>query len=635
MGHHAGLADFDGGQGSLSERLEGRGLTEGHLQKALAANPPAHILSPCVSSVKDVFKVLRGRDPSFLIRMLFSCLVDADFLDTEAYMTPQASVQRNNYPALGQMKKLLQEHVAQISASADNTPVNTARREVLEQCEEKASACAGYFSLIVPTGGGKTLSSLAFAMAHACYHDKKRIIYAIPYTSIIEQTAQVFRDVFAPLGACVVEHHSNFDDGRDGQESTRRRLAAENWDAPLIVTTTVQLFESLYAARTGRCRKLHNIANSVIILDEAHLIPPDMRTPILKALHELVAHYGVTVVLCTATPTGIEELRAESKHVHDLVPIVKDADALYARLKRVNVEARLTDVDVIENWSVLADELAQYPQVLCIVNRRQDCRDLHAAMPKNTIHLSALMCAEHRSKVIKDIKEKLKRGEPVHVISTQLVEAGVDIDFPVVYRAMAGLDSIAQAAGRCNREGKLKGEGRLVIFRTAKGAPRGIMRRATDAADEVLRNCPDGDILSPDMQKKYFKLLYGRQEGDRDNFLNTFFPENQDMAYRFREGAEAFRMIKDVYKPVIVRYDDNEALLEKLKQGKPDKWLLRKLQRYTVSLPEGMVLGLLKEEAITEAQPNLYVQNTSALYNKDIGFVPEYGSSYASADLIA
>ena len=350
--------------------------------------------------------------------------------------------------------------------NSEPSPVNKIRAEFLSQCREAATKAPGIFTLTIPTGGGKTLSSLAFALEHAVRHKKRRIIYAIPYTSIIEQTAKEFKKIVAPLGDSILEHHSNVEPDKESQENAKSRLATENWDAPIVVTTTVQLFESLFAARTSRCRKLHNIANSVVVLDEVQLLPLQHLAPIRKIIALLARHYGVTFILSTATPTGLHAQNNPfgKKLLEGLssTEIVRNSGKYYTQLKRVRYKLP-ENFQTPRSWVEIAEELKQYDSVLVIVNKRQDAKDLFDLMPTGTYHLSALMCPAHRSCVIKEIKERLKDCKPTRVISTQLVEAGVDLDFPVVYRAMAGLDSIVQAGGRCNREGKLD-VGKVVVF---------------------------------------------------------------------------------------------------------------------------------------------------------------------------
>ncbi|WP_419607186.1 CRISPR-associated helicase Cas3', partial [Thiolapillus sp.] len=376
--------------------------------------------------------------------------------------------------------------------------------DILRQCRGSAAKDPGFFSLTVPTGGGKTLSGMAFAMDHALIHGKRRIIHVIPYTSIIEQTANIFRKIF---DEAVIEHHSSLD---PDQETARSRLAVENWDAPVIVTTSVQFFESLFAARTSRCRKLHNLVDSVVVLDEVQLLPPAFLQPILDTLNLLVEHYGVTVVLSTATQPALETRRDSFgrnqlrglDHVHE---IIADPDVLYSALERVRVHLP-DDLNAGTDWQTIANEVTGHDSVLVIVNTRRQARELHALLPPGTIHLSALMCGEHRSDVIAGIKQKLNNGEPMRVVSTQLVEAGVDLDFPVVYRALAGLDSIAQAAGRCNREGRLA-SGEVVVFVPPEPAPPGMMRRAAAKTVSVLAGNGD-DPLARSNFSTFFRLFY-------------------------------------------------------------------------------------------------------------------------------
>ncbi len=390
-GHHAGLADWDGG---LKERLNSEDAQR-ELKETLAVQPPAEILTH-----SELKAQIPGGAAGFAlwVRMLFSCLVDADFLDTEAYFDAGKPERRAGFPTLLQLQQAFDIYMAKLPAAS--TPVNVLRADILRQCRSKANLPPGFFSLTVPTGGGKTLSSLAFALAHARAHGQRRIIYTIPYTSIIEQTADVFRKVFAELGdEVLIEHHSQAESSPE-QETGRSRLACENWDAPLIVTTNVQLFESLFAAKTSRCRKLHNIAGSVIVLDEAQQLPPMFLQPILDVLNLLVAHYGVTILLCTATQPALASTKYfdTSKNMRGLesvCEIIDDPDALFAALERVTVELP-EDWQQPTPWEEIAAQLNSEDCVLAIVNTRKAARTLHHLMPEGTLHLSALMCGAHR-----------------------------------------------------------------------------------------------------------------------------------------------------------------------------------------------------------------------------------------------
>lgn len=628
--HHAGLYDWDGG---LDARLaEEDSRTE--LAEALAANPPDTVLSSA-GFVPDLRNIPGGSAGFALwVRMLFSCLVDADFLDTEAFFDQEKPETRQGFPSLEAMLTTFEAHMDTVAAQAPDTSVNRWRADILHQCLDKAELNPGFFSLTVPTGGGKTLSSLAFALRHAARHNKRRIIYAIPYTSIIEQTADVFRSVFKSLGdEVLIEHHSQAD-ADEKSETTRSRLACENWDAPLIVTTNVQLFESLFAAKTSRCRKLHNIAGSVIVLDEAQQLPSEFLQPILDVLNLLVKHYGVSVVLCTATQPALSSTRyfdadRNLRGLDDVREIIDDPDALYAQFKRVNVELP-TDWNTPMSWESVAQLLQREDCVLAIVNTRKAARELHRLMPPGTVHLSALMCGAHRSAVIDSIKSRLKAKRdglytgPLRVISTQLVEAGVDLDFPVVWRALAGLDSIAQAAGRCNREGRIEAGGRVVVFVPPEPLPPGLLRKAGNACVSTLHAQHD-EPLARELFERFFQQLYHATDLDAKGVCALLKVEPSTLGVQFRSAAQVFCLIDDDDSAsVVVRYAANrnelDMLLNTLKKDGPQRWLMRKLQRYTISIKKREADKLLGR-GLNLPMPGLYVQEADGLYDDDLGFL--------------
>ncbi|HRM83943.1 MAG TPA: CRISPR-associated endonuclease Cas3'', partial [Acidovorax temperans] len=567
-GHHAGLADWNDG---LEQRLADPDSLQ-ELQESLCANPPDDVLTPD-GFTPDLRRIPGGAAGFALwVRMLFSCLVDADFLDTEAHFDAGKPARRRGFPTLAQMREAFNAHMAALPVAA--TPVNTLRADILRQCRAQAALPPGFFSLTVPTGGGKTLSSLAFALEHAQAHGKRRIVYAIPYTSIIEQTADVFRNVFQALGdEVLIEHHSQADAAAT-DETARSRLACENWDAPLVVTTNVQLFESLFAAKTSRCRKLHNLVGSVIVLDEAQQLPPAFLQPILDVLKLLVAHYGVTVVLCTATQpalgnTNYFDASKNLRGLHNVREIIDNPDALFAALKRVQVELP-PDWTTPTPWADIAAQLSAEDCVLAIVNTRKAARELQRLMPEGTLHLSALMCGAHRKDVIAHIKERLKAKRegrdtrPLRVVSTQLVEAGVDIDFPVVYRALAGLDSIAQAAGRCNREGRMQGLGRVVVFVPPERPPLGHLRKGADACISTLHGQAH-DPLARGLFARYFTEFYHSVDLDQHRVANLLTVQPRDLAVKFRTAADAFRLIDDAESvTVVVRYAAHQAHIDSL-----------------------------------------------------------------------
>lgn len=654
-GHHAGLDNWHGG---LTQRFA-RDDTRREFDDTMAVIPPDAILRPnfCLPSLATLPADKRGSNDdvpgrfALWVRMLFSSLVDADFLDTEAFMDEKRSIARTAIVPLDTLSEQFETHMASkldaLRANGmDRSLVNRLRADVLRQCRQKAELAPGVFSLTVPTGGGKTLSSLAFALRHAVAHGKRRIVYAIPYTSIIEQTADTFGKIFGHEN--VVEHHSNVESEPE-HETIRSRLACENWDSTLIVTTNVQLFESLFARRTSRCRKLHNLVGSVIVLDEAQLLPVDFLQPIVDVLRLLVSEYGVTLVLCTATQPaltrhdGFDKANGLQGFAHgDVTEIVDDVPALFQKLRRVRVDRPL-DLTAKRTWKEVAKQLFDHPVVLTIVNRRADARELFSCIraehPDGLHHLSALMCAEHRSAVIARIKTALEIGrkaqqlqqvaQPVRVVSTQLVEAGVDIDFPVVFRAMAGLDSIAQAAGRCNREGRLDGLGQTYVFVPPSLPPPGLLRQAAEDCRTVWSQLDiEDDPIDVELYQVYFRLLYARDLDVRK--IRSALAVGRAADVRFRDVAETFKLIDDKdAATVIVRYrnpdlsENVDTLIGQLETEGPRRWLMRKLQRYGVSIYRRDAERLLRRGDIRCARqcPGLYVQASDVLYDPALGLL--------------
>ncbi len=609
-GHHGGLPDV----GNLMNDTPGDSTLCGRLKRALGGDIPAYEMPfplPAFSQPKGYGK--NHLADSYIIRMLYSCLVDADYLDTERFMSDGA-VERGNGEALHVLLNKLEQYVAPWWNPTNE--LNKRRCEVLKACMEGGEREKGLFTLTVPTGGGKTVASIAFALHHAVRHGMDRVIYVIPYTSIIEQTASVFRGIFGEGN--VVEHHSNAscevgDDSNTTQYSFIQ--ATENWDAPIIVTTAVQFFESLYANRPSKCRKLHNIANSVVIFDEAQMLPTEQLRPCVAAIGALVTCFGASAVLCTATQPVLNDLfrqYAPNLESTELCPRVSD---LFTQLRRTTFEGVGT-----LNADALAEKLAALPQVLCIVNSRKAAQEVYAKLPQaGSFNLSTLMYPAHRRAVLAEIRQRLKDGLPCRVVSTSLIEAGVDVDFPAVYREMAGLDSILQAAGRCNREGKRKPEKSVVTIFDGVSATPQILKVNIGAAKETLR---DGiDPAAPETVKQYFssyRSLAGTKL-DKAEIISAFEKGISGCSLPFRTVAERFHMIDDASKTVYIPVNEGMELVQRLRGGERSRELYRKLGQYGVSVYEKHFKTLLGSGNIEPVDEDSAILLDVSLYDRIIG----------------
>lgn len=616
-GHHSGLLNGTSNGSCQFARLKKTDLPD-------CSTAPSEILElpiPALPSFlpRDAYSI------GFFTRMLFSCLVDADFLATEAFMNPEQAAIRNQTPpdVLACISRLIDEHIDRYPKPQAGDFVNIQRRVVVENCRAAANQSRGLFSLTVPTGGGKTLSSLSFALRHALTHGQRRVIYVAPFTSIIEQNAEVIRQIVAPLASenfePLIEHHSALDPEK---ESTVSRLANENWDAPLVITTAVQFYESLFASKTSRCRKIHNIANAVVILDEAQSLPVDYLAPCLRVLQELCDHYSTTVVLCTATQPAIHHTEDFKIGLKGCREIIQDAGSLFAALKRVEVESLgdLPDADLV-------CKIESHHQVLCILNRRKHAQKVFRALRQGegNFHLSALMCPEHRSQILKKIRSRLSAGLTARVVSTQLIEAGVDVDFPVVYRSLAGLDSIAQAAGRCNRHGRSSLLGQTYVFRPEDQSGEVFFRETAQLAHQLLDL--HEDLLCQEAVQHYFDTYYYQQKSrwDSRRILESFRLDNNPefpFHFQFSEVAEKFRLIEEWQVPLIIPYDEQarDAIQLLRNPGIPlHRALLRRLQRYTVQIPPR-----LRDENMRSIE-SLRDGEFHALISTDLHYSPDFG----------
>lgn len=640
-GHHAGLAN--GAQGgerrALCDRLRGVDLPP------LLDQWRQEITLPCKLSMPPMKAHSKARGNfqlAFLTRILFSCLVDADYLDTEAFydeVEGRTSLRNGPPPTLEALRDQLDIYLASFQA---DTTVNQVRADILHHVRGQAAQLPGLFSLTVPTGGGKTLASLAFALDHAIRHGLRRVIFVIPFTSVVEQNAAVFRAALGPLGeAAVLEHHSAFitrplqqDDTERYQAREKLRLAMENWDAPVIVTTAVQFFESLFAARPSQCRKLHNIVASVVILDEAQTLPLKLLRPAVAAIDELARNYRCSLVLCTATKPALEapDFEGGLQNVRELAP---NPPELFRKLARVCVR----HIGPLDDTMLLA-RLREYERVLCIVNNRRHARAIYRAMADlpGVRHLTTLMCARHRSEVLTEVRSMLKHGEACRLVATSLIEAGVDVSFPAVFRAEAGLDSIAQAAGRCNRNGERPMEhSEVLVFATINDewAPPPELKQFAQVAHEIMRGHSD-DPLSPPVIEAYFQRLYwqkGEKELDAANLLGQLQASRID-SLPLETIADKFRMIDTVQMPVIVPYDDEARdALERLRYSDKNDSLARRLQPYLVQLPRHGFDALRQAGAIQPVAPEKWGEQFMELVNMGL-YDARFGLSWEEPSFI-
>ena len=611
-GHHRGLYDYI----ELRKELEKKEIKE-RCTKTIGALPNIKSelqtwveehAEATESSLKELAKKVGDTEQAqALIRLLFSCLVDADFLDTEAFMDEERKERRHEatseYAPLKVLRDRLTKHMEGFSTEGK---INEARRAFLNQCREHGRTCPkGYYSLFLPTGGGKTLSSMAWALETALNHKTQRIIYVIPYTSIITQTAGIFREIFGEEN--VLEHHSDI--SFSGDEATqeaeryeRTRLLAENWDAPIIVTTNVQFFESLFSHKVSRSRKVHSIANSVVVFDEVQMFPTEFLHPMLRLLEDLRRIYGTQLLFCSATlPPFDKDHTSSFKKVNDfhqlsdaIQPIVPEDPELFKVFDRVIYHLEEKEYTTKE----LAEELSQHDSALCIVNSRRDASQLYHALleegkgAQDVIHLSRNMCSAHLKERIAEVRQRLKAKIPTIVISTQLIEAGVDIDLPIVYRAMSGLDSIVQAGGRCNREGKRPAPGEVYVFSLSDGGKAfGAIAQGQNATRFLLDN--DKEHTRPSMPLELIEAYYDRyyasiESFDTKDIAESLYDVEEAKRWRFdfEQASKDFQLIDNVDHDLFVPYGKGKELIEGLQKHTLylNHRTMRELQQYHVAI---------------------------------------------------
>lgn len=634
-GHHSGLLNGGGwgavrDDGSFQGRLKKEVPDFSAYNNEVTANlfPPLSNIARQLADTKPLDEHDQGYCFSFLIRMIFSCLVDADFLDTEDFMNEE-KISRGVGCDFSELEDKIISHVSKF----DTVPeINKKRREIFEYCIRKAEKAPRVYKLSVPTGGGKTISSMAFSLRHIRYNPTlRRIIYVIPFTSIIEQNAKVFSEILGD--EYILEHHSNYDfDHNDEQNYNIKKLSAENWDIPIVVTTNIQFFESIYCNKSSKLRKLHNVANSVIILDEVQMLPTEYIIPCIKVLEELVNNYNCSVVLCSATQSEAEQFMSKKVIAEE---ICSNITGLYEYFNKTKVKfiGRKTINELLRL-------LKGVDQCLLIVNTKRQARNLYEELKKEfgmegMFHLSTYMCPIHRLEKIMDIKERLKHGKKCIVVSTSLIEAGVDVDFPVVYRAMCGLDSIIQAAGRCNRERK-KNLAFIYVFdfaedeyKISRSSSFGNYLGQRQSITELIADKYE-DITNPKAIKEYFDMLYSNasiSELDKKKIvkkLNEGFDKcsPMDFDFEFEDIAHAFKMIEDNNYSIIVKYNEEAKKgINDLEHGYYTKDKLRSLQKYTISLNKHEYRNLRNTNAVKDIGEKIAILISPEDYSNEIGII--------------
>lgn len=612
-GHHAGLPDGgtigdDRGEstfyGRMKKQVDDYTAFKKEIEFPKLDRPPMKHLG------KGGFSV------SFFIRMLFSCLVDGDFLDTEIFMSNN-TILRSEYDTIEVLLERLLAHVKPWLKNSDLDGVNERRTEILNACLKGDRKEQGLYQLTVPTGGGKTISSLAFALSHAKKHHLDRIIYVIPYTSIIEQNAAVFKEILGSEN--VLEDHYNVSYDSE-EESNKMQRAAENWDKPIVVTTNVQFFESLFSNKTSKCRKLHNIANSVVIFDEAQMLPTPYLKPCINAMSELLVNYHSTIVLCTATQPTLQELFPKELQAEELCPNKKQQFSFFQRTS-IEYAGEMTE-------DVFIERIQKEAQVLCILNNRRRVQRLYDRLKGESVyHLSTLMYPLHRKRLLKEIREKLKSGEDCILIATSLVEAGVDFDFGTVYRELAGIDSVIQAAGRCNREGKKDKKDCIThVFEFEKVEGVSLpneLKLPIAVAKDVVRE--QEDISSLEAITSYFQYLYkgkGDSGLDKKSIVERLENGVPSFCFPFASVAKDFRLIENDTKTIFITLEQEAIdLEEKIKRGQYSREIMRRVGHYCVTIYEEdfnhlYAAGKLKQ---LDVRLNLYILYNAKEYSKEKG----------------
>lgn len=623
-GHHSGL--LDGGNSKMAQA--GDGTFFGRLKNKI---PPykkwkdeisldkvmenAVLPSFCVEGTNPAFTL------SFFIRMIYSCLVDADFLDTEKFMS-EKKILRGIYSSVPELSGRFEDYISIWIHRKDfdhekQKQICQRRTKILQDCMKKGEQLEqGIYTLTVPTGGGKTTASLGFALNHMLKHGMKRVIYVIPYTSIIDQTAKVFTEILGEDN--VLEHHSGmiYETADDSQENYHKALATENWDKPVVVTTAVQFFESLYASRSSKCRKLHNIANAVIVFDEAQTLPVSYLKPCVAAMAELAAHYHSTVVLCTATQPALEQVFKNFLPDIRIQEICDDVEELYEWFRRTRI-IHMGTLDSDE----LCEKLMEHEQALCIVNQRKTAQEIYEHISRDGSYcLTTLIYPAARKRKIEEIKNRLENRLPCRVIATSLIEAGVDLDFPAVYREEAGLDSVIQAAGRCNREGKRPVDESVVSVFRLEDSHVTYLAQNIAAFQWMQQQFEDlGDVKAVSSYFRFYRELLGEENLDIREVMQSFERGRDGRIFPFQTVAKDFHLMQNETTAVYIPLGEGEMLVNQVILGEYDRNTFRRLGQYGVNVFPNHLKALLEGGSLKQLDNEIYVLHDLQQYNEDTG----------------
>lgn len=619
-GHHSGLPD-----GGTKVDSEEDSTLHGRMKRKTgdySAYENEVKLEYPKDNLRELFDVSNQREIierySFFTRYLFSCLTDADFIDTERFVTPNTDRGID-----GDFQKAYEKVCEKLNSFKIETKLQESRSIIQEQVYKSVESNANVYTLNMPTGSGKTLCSIRAALKTAIENKKKRIIYVIPYVSIIEQTAKVFEDIFGDV-IPVLQHHSNydFDDDKNEDEneitSEKLKRSCENWDAKLIVTTNIQFFESLYHYKGRRLRKLHNLADSVIIFDEIHMLPIDYIQPCLRAIGYVTKYLNSTAILMSATMPNYDKFMERYMSGVKIENAVKDTS-----LFNVFDKCRYEYIGKCELAS-LAEKAQEYDNALIIVNKRKTARELYDICSGNKYHLSTYMTPLHRSEIIAKIKEDIKNGINTTVISTSLIEAGVDLDFKAVFREIAGIDNVLQSGGRCNREGKMD-MGDVFVFETDGGNYQTKKKSDIIIRANITRNLfEEFENISTDkcIKEYYGRLLNYKEKKIEENTITAIMGNDLRIdGIPFRTYAESFNFIDNQVIGIVIPCDENRGLIKELKDGKLS--VKRNLQRYSASVNKDEFKELFQIGIIETLDCGVCILANTDYYKSDVGLTLE------------